>query len=221
VPDQLPDWEHWAYSADPELPIDEAIPLEYDRGNEANAYLTFIIDNYHDLPDITLFMHPHENWDTGGWHIDNPGESNAWYVQNLRLGFIQRRGYSNLRCMKDPGCAYFAFLREGRDVEDEFHAPYDFVFRENWPVLFPGVPTPPVIASVCCAQFAVSKARILERPRADYVRIWTWLMDTDIEDHYSGSLLEYTWQYIFGEEPDYCKDDRKCACDLYGENCIL
>lgn len=45
----------------------------------------------------------------------------------------------------------------------------------------------------CCAQFAVSKATILQRPREEYERYRRWLLETDLEDGLSGRVLEYSW----------------------------
>ena len=216
VEDQFPDWERWIYSSDQELQ-DVALPLQVDKGNEANAYLTFIIENYENLPDVALFLHAHENVDTGGWHIDNDDQSNAWSVRNLRLANVLQHGYANLRCLSDPGCPV-AFQNPPR-ADDEYHYVYDTAFIRAWPALFPGISVPQYIASPCCAQFAVSKAQILQRSRAEYVRIWLWLMETPDDDRLSGTVLEYLWAYIFGRQPEHCPDVWQCWCDTYEEFC--
>jgi hypothetical protein len=44
----------------------KGIPRETppNRGNEASAYLEWIINNYHNLPDICIFIHAHRS----DWH---------------------------------------------------------------------------------------------------------------------------------------------------------
>lgn len=60
---------------------------------------------------------------------------------------------------------------------------------------------PQVIATQCCAQFAVSRYQVLKRDRVEYMRFATWLMDTSYNDFTSGRVFEYLWHVIFGREP--------------------
>lgn len=78
------------------------------------------------------------------------------------------------------------------------------------------VPTPEFIGQPCCAQFAVSRERILERPRHFYEHYRNWLLETDLDDATSGRILEYTWQYIFTGLWEFCPSLHQCYCDGYG-----
>lgn len=58
---------------------------------------------------------------------------------------------------------------------------------------------PVEIGNVCCGQFAVSRDRILARPREDYKRILRWVAETDLTDNFGvGWVLEKLWHIIFG-----------------------
>ena len=43
-----------------------------------------------------------------------------------------------------------------------------------------------------------------------------WLLDTSLDDKTSGRLLEYSWQYIFTGNFEFCPSQHKCYCDGYG-----
>jgi hypothetical protein len=83
--------------------------------------------------------------------------------------------------------------------------------------LFPNESIPQSFGVACCAQFAVSRDRVVARPKADYVRWRDWLMETDLLDVKSGGIMEYMWHIIFGMEAEYCPDYLVCRCNVYGE----
>jgi len=68
----------------------------------------------------------------------------------------------------------------------------------------------------CCAQFAVSREAIYQRPLADYVSMRQWLMETELDDARSGRVFEFLWHVIFGQEATFCPDQKKCYCEVYG-----
>lgn len=59
------------------------------------------------------------------------------------------------------------------------------------------IEVPDVVGASCCAQFAVSRDKVLERPRSDYVRFRKWLIDTELDDAISGRVFEYSWHSMF------------------------
>ena len=67
----------------------------------------------------------------------------------------------------------------------------------NWRLLFPDERIPETLASPCCAQFAVTRQAILQRPKSDYERLREWLQGTLLSDAVSGRVLEKLWAYIF------------------------
>lgn len=54
--DCLYSWQHAVYTVD-----DTSAPRHTARnkGKEANVYLTYIIENYHDMPSTVAFIHSH------------------------------------------------------------------------------------------------------------------------------------------------------------------
>lgn len=180
-------------------------------------YLTYIIENYHNLPSIMAFIHSHEDGYPRAWHNDAPNYSNVASLQKLRLDYVQSNGYVNLRCNHVPGCP--AELQPFRDPpeKDNPDRQTENLLPGVWDSLFPGVELPHVIGVPCCAQFAVSGDRARERPLEDYVRIRDWLVETDLSSDVSGRVLEYMWHIIFGMEPVYCPIYGECRCNVYGE----
>lgn len=61
---------------------------------------------------------------------------------------------------------------------------------------------PDGIGGVCCGQFAVSRAKVLERPRRDYERMLRWAVETELTDGYGvGWVFEKVWHVVFGMPP--------------------
>lgn len=66
-----------------------------NKGHEAMVYLTYIIDHYDSLADVSIFMHAHQF----AWHNDELLDRDA--AQMIRLlspERVTRLGYMNLRC---------------------------------------------------------------------------------------------------------------------------
>jgi hypothetical protein len=169
-----------------------------NKGKETMAYLTYVIDNYHHLPNISIFLHAHKDGFPAAWHTDVDGYSNVASVRMLRQDTVRARGYVNLRCNWVPGCPDeiqpFRTTDAHRTSEHEFLA--------AWKALFgPDVEVPQTIASACCAQFAVTREAIQKRTLQDYERYRQWLIETKLEDELSGRIFEYLWHIIFGREP--------------------
>lgn len=188
----------------------EPFVIPKNKGHEAMVYLTYIIDHYYNLSDVTIFMHAH----LVAWHNNELlDESSSNMVRSLSLPKVVRDGYFNLRCHHDPGCP--AHIRPGFDDDPEFK-PQVKIFAQSWMELFPGEPLPDVVSQPCCAQFAVSRERIQAVPRERYEEIRQWILDTPLEDKLSGRVLEYSWQYIWTGKAQYCIKEHECYCDGFG-----
>lgn len=189
--------------------------LPANKGHEAMVYLTYIIDHYDSLPDVVMFFHPHQ----GTWHNNILLALNsAIAIKLLSPAHVVRQGYFNARCHLDPGCPNWLHVDRPWLLHDLKHKPEEpyltsQVFHELHGA---DVPIPRAISQPCCAQFAVSGERIRQRPRADYVRYRDWLLKTDLSDHTSGRLMEYSWQYIFTGNFEFCPSQHRCYCDGYG-----
>ena len=193
---------------------------EYQLTNRPSS--RHIIDNYDDLPTVSVFMHSLRYQ----WHNDDPlygthdrfslsHFSNPFLtlrpanqrqptdgvpmLRNLQLPHIHQTGYVNLRCAWALGCPVQIKPLLGKSwtgVKDD-RSRSEAAYAESFATLFPGLPVPNEVGVGCGAQFAVSRSKILERPRADYERYRTWLLETPLADAISGRVMEYSWHSEF------------------------
>ena len=220
------------------------LSLPANKGHEAMVYLTYIIDHYDKLSshhssrnslsnenlssenapsDVVLFIHPHDI----AWHNNVLlSTSMSHTISALNLEHVIRQGYFNTRCHLRPGSPSWLlvnrpwYLRDGRDRPEErflttevFHA----MHGDDTPL--PGSRSGMgrgYIGQPCCAQFAVSTSRILQRPKEFYERYRAWLLDTELDDKTSGRLMEYSWQYLFTNLWEFYPSQSGCYCGGYG-----
>ena len=223
-------WKHAIYNINRTEPSETSagpylgnLTLPANKGHEAMAYLTYIVDHYHDLPSTLVFLHAHRDGNKA-WHTDTPGHSNVASARTLRLPAVLRHGYVNLRCDPDPGChpndengahlvvtpdiwdglfkdsstpswEFAAHLRGrgGEGSREAMNATSSTKARERKLVV-------PQISVACCAQFAISRETVMKRTRDDYIGFRQWLLDTDLPDSESGRVFEYLWHIIFGRD---------------------
>lgn len=167
------------------------------RGRETATYLSYLIDNYDSLPEYFIFVHArHEQW-----HND-VGSRTAGVLKALRFQHINATGFVNLRCSLFPGCPVSVNPLDptGYDIR---HKDTRAFFAEIYMELFdvPRGSVPRHIGNVCCAQFAVTRARILQRPKFDYERMLRWADHTQEGDFGVGWVFEKLWDIIFGMDP--------------------
>jgi Protein of unknown function (DUF3431) len=186
-----------------------------NKGHEVMVYLTYIIDHYHNLSDITLFMHSHQI----AWHNNDLMDSSAVdMVRRLSSQKVLRDGYMNLRCHLDPGCPHHIHpVLDRESSDDTLNIPEALEIGKAWLEIFPDAKAPPnVLSQPCCAQFALSKDRIQTIPLAQYIFYRDWLLQTPMPDKISGRVWEYVWQYIFAGVEEFCPLESICYCDGYG-----
>ncbi|KAF1809379.1 hypothetical protein P152DRAFT_461565 [Eremomyces bilateralis CBS 781.70] len=185
-----------------------------NKGREAMAYLTYIIDNYNKLPDTVLFFHSHRT----AWHNNILlNLDSAETIKRLSDERVVRLGYMNARCQWEPGCPNWLHLDRPEIDYDAYNKPEEAEFNVTvWRELFPDELPPPALSAPCCAQFAVSRRRIHARPRSQYMHLRKWLIETVLTDHISGRVFEYIWQYIFTGHSEVCPSESSCYCDGFG-----
>jgi hypothetical protein len=190
-------WQTAIYTVDNTT---DELHTELNKGREANAYLWYILQNYDRLPSTVAFLHPHRLGYPAAWHNDASNYDNVISLENLNIGFVQRNGYANLRCIWTPGCPEEIQPRRA-PPERSNGTSAEHALAENWPHLFGSRVIPDTIATPCCAQFAVSRRQIQMRPLSEYKAYHDWLMKTTLGDDVSGRIFEYLWHIIFGQAP--------------------
>lgn len=145
-----------------------------------------------------VFLHSHRDGYPVAWHTELETHSNVDTVQLLKTDFVQKTGYTNMRCNPIPGCP--DEIQPFRSPRDEARTS-EIVFPEAWHAFFNNTNIPEVIAAPCCSQFAVSRDQVWKRPLEDYQRYQQWLMETELPDDVSGRIMEYMWHIIFGKDP--------------------
>jgi hypothetical protein len=203
----LQDWQSAIYSIDIETSHNQSTldPLSNStirtlrkKGNEANAYLVYILQHYHNLPSTIAFLHPHKDGWPVAWHTDAEDHSNVISLQTLNINFVQRNGYVNLRCLGDPGCPQE--VMPFRDPPEE-HRTTELAMADAWRNSFNNSDVPQILATPCCAQFAVSSRQVRERSLDEYKAYYKWLIDTPLNDYISGRIFEYLWHVLFRQDP--------------------
>ncbi|KAL4864512.1 hypothetical protein BDV12DRAFT_176054 [Aspergillus spectabilis] len=202
----FPDWHKNIYVVDNKK---AALTVKRNKGRESMVYLTYIIDNYDNLPDSILFIHSQRYQ----WHNDDPYYDGVPMLRNFQLPYLEKQGYVNLRCVWVLGCPDEIHPLSDTHREAVHAGEY---FKHGFMDLFPGVEVPEAVGVSCCAQFGVTSWKIRERPKSDYVRYRKWLSETDLTDDLSGRIMEYTWHMIFGKDAIHCPSAEECYCKVFG-----
>ena len=197
VDKELPDWQNAIYYVD--LPENTTSPTglrtKVNKAREAMPYLTYIIDNYPIFPDVIVFMHPHKDGMPHAWHTDAVGHNSVNMLHDLQLGTVIDRGYVNLRCNNEVGCPeeivpFRDPPQPNKYAEQAFPIVYSHFFNASFPQMREEIP---VVATQCCAQFAVSSAKLGKRPKEDYEMYRAYLEETQYSDATIGRVMEYMW----------------------------
>lgn len=204
--DSLPDWHKSIYVVDDQT-AELTVPV--NKGRESMVYLTYIIDNYDRLPDYMLFIHSQRYQ----WHNDDPYYDGVPMIRRFQTPYLEKIGYTNLRCAWILGCPEEIHPMTDSDLEAVHAGPY---YMNGFKELFPGVTVPDAVGVSCCAQFGVTRWKIHERPKSDYERYKRWLTETDLDDDTSGRIMEYSWHMIFGMDPIHCPNAAECYCNVWG-----
>ena len=188
-------WQHAIYTVNPSAYTpNTTLTTPQNKGHESMAYLTYVIDHYTSLPATLAFIHPHRRGFRDAWHTDTPLHDNVDALRTLQIPYVQKNGYVNLRCNWNPGC-------------EKAHRKNKHITADVWRDVFKGASkasfsqpeyVPGEVGAACCAQFAVSRNRVLERPLSDYEGLRQWVVDTPLSDARSGRVLEFLWHVIFG-----------------------
>lgn len=207
IANELPDLDTVIYVAnDPSAPLHPP----KNKGHEVMIYLTYIIDHYDDLPDISIFMHAHR-WTHHNNHL--LGHDAVQMIRRLISDYVTREGYVNMRCEWYPGCPEWL---HPDNAKESLAKQEEEVLSRSWKELFPTSPLPKALGQACCAQFALSRERILTISLSRYIFYRDWVMRTPLSNYVSGRIWEYTWQFLFTGQSVVCPAEHICYCDGFG-----
>jgi len=168
-----------------------------NHGHEAMAYLTFLIDNYDDIPAAgAVFVHGTRY----AWHNDHPEYDNLALLLALNVSSaVEADGFHNLRCDWSVGTCP-ANMRSQASMETSLQAatePWNARAASDKALpgallsLFghegqhskantqgrPSIESSDTVRSQCCAQFVVSRESMWQHSRQEYVALRQWLLD--------------------------------------------
>ena len=186
------------YTAD--APADtnsQHLQVPANRGHEAMAYLTFLIDNYAHIPAAgVVFVHG-ARW---AWHNDAPDYDNTALLATLNVSAaLAPWGYHNLRCdWSASTCSPSSAPPQGsletslRAVLEPWNtrATSDTALPRALVALFGGdehasakgsgrllLGRTDAVRAQCCAQFVVARDRVWQHSRDEFVALRQWLLD--------------------------------------------
>lgn len=146
-------------------------------GKEATAYLKFILDNYDNLPEYTVFIHGHKD----AWHqskgnvldlLDKAKFENYKFI-SLNFHYINRNERENEH----------GKIHKIKELWEEHFKPYL------------NIECPDTFSYDCCAQFIVHKSRIVNNKKEAYQHWYDMFERNEITEY----IFELLWHIIFGE----------------------
>lgn len=184
-----------------------------NRGNEAMAYVTYIIDNYDTIPVRVAFLHGHLT----SWHV----KSNLDYVNNVIWDNIDT--YASFRCCLKPGCplhtAVSKEMKKKKRSENIHRKHIEKWYEIGWKDLFEKWigPCPDGAGAPCCAQFVMTGKVIRSYPKEFWIECRDWLLNTNATSRDLGTTFEYTWHIIAGKPHRWCPREKDCRKLVFGE----
>lgn len=184
-----------------------------NKGNEAMVYLTYIIDHYDILPDISIFAHAHHK----SRHTDELLRGSMRItLDRLRHAKVLKDGYFNLRCNWEPGCPHWFDLEHENDSAPNAEPSEARILKNAWRELHPSKLIPRSAAQPYGAQFAASRQQIRSVSLTQWQAWRDWLLATILTDYQSGRVWEYSWQYVLTGNATFCPPMDTCYCEGYG-----
>lgn len=183
------------------------------KGNEAMVFLTYIIDHYDSLSDVSVFIHTHQRARYTDEFLDS---SMVKSLQRLRLTKVLRDGYFNLRCSWDPGCPVWLNLRNSSASAPEVDAGEAEIMRSAWREILPAASIPEWVAQPAGSQFAASREKIRSLPLGLWKAWRNWLITTPLTDLQASRVWEFLWQYALLGRSSVCPQMDECYCEGYG-----
>lgn len=175
-------------------------------GEEHFAYLTHILQRYDNMPPAMVFLHGHRS----AWHAPFNMDSKL-----IKTRFDPAEGYRNLN-------AGFKELNPKGNPSDGWCVgptwKHEDLWRygRHWADVFQVVqgPFPEKICHICCAQFVVSRERLLRVPRKSYEALHRFMQVDDGLPGPPGLGMEQWWRFLFAKPGELCRSDHDVKKDF-------
>jgi hypothetical protein len=146
-----------------------------NKGFEASSYLEYIINNYDDLNEYTIFVHGHRS----SWHhTENIDEK----INNL----VFDKNYYNIN--ENP--------LSGIGTGENSYEKTELIYQSLRQILNMDI----IIENIYmrgCAQFYVHRDCILRHNKDTYIKLYNYLMETNEISYWTSRAFEYIYHLIF------------------------
>lgn len=169
-------------------------------GNEASAYLLYIIDNYDSLKEYTLFLHAHEYSDHQNGSVVDLINS----IKNMKTFYYNINNYT------------LGYILTNWSIEDLKPWYKTYLELECGPMESYGDWT---YGHLGCAQFLVHADTIRSKTKRFYEDLYNWILTTNLPSSTTGRFLEWTWHLIWNQVPKI-KQPKITITDLEGREIL-
>lgn len=153
--------------------------IPVNKGNEASAYLKYIIDFYDELPEYTFFVHD----DDYSWH--HSGSIVPKYAEAVESGQL----YYNIN---DRSVASVSVILTSAYI-DGFRKWYAEFMEDIVPFSSLNLETQWRYS----AQFLVHKSLIRKIPKEWYEKCYNWILTDPLPGGISGTYMEWVWNILW------------------------
>lgn len=158
--------------------------IPFNKVQEAPAYLKYIIENYKNLPEYSVFVHGHL--------LSEHQSDNIISIIN-NLSFEEK--ITNLNRQD-----WIQTISKGDEYGDR---KFSWI-EENWKDMIGDfLPMPESLTFPSCAQFAIHKSKIEQYPIEFWNHLFKWCSETQLENFISSRIFEYIWYYIFSKKTNF------------------
>ena len=151
-----------------------------NKGYEASSYLQYIIENYDNLSDYTIFLHGHRT----SWHCN---ENMDEKINKLSFRYKYFNINDNVRV--EP------ILMMCNDTNEFIPQCIETIGK----IIKKDIVLNKLIYKQA-AQFYVKKENILQLSKETYIELHNFLQETKILSWLTSRAFEYTWHYLFTEQ---------------------
>jgi hypothetical protein len=167
--------------------------IDFNKVQEAPAYLKYIIENYNSFPSYSIFVQGHLESYHQSDNIINLINNVKLEGSVISLNPDWRQTISIKDKFVDPNL--------GHSGENDLRF---YWLKQNWnDFLGDRLPLPDLLSFICCAQFAVHKSCILQYPIEFWQHLFDWCKETELDNYVSSRVFEYTWYYIFSRKANF------------------